>query len=714
MRQLALAILVALAGWTAAGVLAVPDTSAARRIGLLPTVWLPVAALAVLAMLLAWRRGPRRALAYAGVAGLCLLPWVPAVAPPAFLLWTGPLATLPWLGAAVAAVAVWSRGRWSSAWFTAPSHASRLAFLTALAVYACGYALVAHLHPGGDEPHYLIISHSLLEDGDLRIQNNHDNDDYAAFFPGRLAPDFLRRGTDGQIYSIHAPGLPALLLPAYAAFGMMGAVAFLIVLSALGTALLWRTAHDMTGDASAAWMAWAAVALSVPFVFHTFVIFPDAPASVLALVGVHAIVRAWLPGRGSPGLKYWVAVGAALAMLPWLHTRYSLLAGIIGLALASTLVWQRAAIAAAALLSIPVVSAAAWAGHFWIIYGTPSPSAPYGGYTQTAWANIVPGVTGLLIDGQFGLLATAPILAWAAVGLGKALFGRTEVVRVPGVRVVALTLLVICVGYVTVSGAYRMWWGGASAPARFAVPLVLSLGLPIAVAWTSARSRASRALMLAALSVSVWMTTVCLTGDGGRLAYNARDGVALWAAWASPAVDLALALPGVHRGSPIAALGQAGVWIAAAGLTWVVLVVARAPLARRCPHHGHRGASCVRRGRHGRGHGFMARHRRRTRTPLVAGPSARGLRSMAGRPRGRDGRRAEGPTRDRPPRSRGHRRRDQPSRDRSRSESRGSATRPGGSLCRGGHAPRACDSPAVHPGWSRANPCRDHRCSRPC
>ena len=56
----------------------------------------------------------------------------------------------------------------------------------------------AHLHPGGDEPHYLIISHSLLEDGDLRIQNNHDNDDYAAFFQGRLAPDFLRRGTDDR------------------------------------------------------------------------------------------------------------------------------------------------------------------------------------------------------------------------------------------------------------------------------------------------------------------------------------------------------------------------------------------------------------------------------------------------------------------------------------------------------------------------------------
>ena len=66
--------------------------------------------------------------------------------------------------------------------------------------------------PGGDEPHYLIITQSLLADGDLKIENNHSRRGLPAFFGGHLRPDFMKRGQDGEIYSIHAPGLSALLL----------------------------------------------------------------------------------------------------------------------------------------------------------------------------------------------------------------------------------------------------------------------------------------------------------------------------------------------------------------------------------------------------------------------------------------------------------------------------------------------------------------------
>jgi hypothetical protein len=58
--------------------------------------------------------------------------------------------------------------------------------------------------PGGDEPHYLVITQSLLRDGDLRIENNHTQGDYAEYFGGTLRPDFINRGQDGEIYSIHA------------------------------------------------------------------------------------------------------------------------------------------------------------------------------------------------------------------------------------------------------------------------------------------------------------------------------------------------------------------------------------------------------------------------------------------------------------------------------------------------------------------------------
>ena len=85
----------------------------------------------------------------------------------------------------------------------------------------------------GDEPHYLVLTHSLLADQDLRIENNHQNRDYWDFCPDDLPMHYLVRGRDGVVYSIHAPGLPALLLPAYALAGHWGALAMVGLMAAL-------------------------------------------------------------------------------------------------------------------------------------------------------------------------------------------------------------------------------------------------------------------------------------------------------------------------------------------------------------------------------------------------------------------------------------------------------------------------------------------------
>ncbi len=68
---------------------------------------------------------------------------------------------------------------------------ARLAvFGGSLALYLVLGALHARaIGPGGDEPHYLVIAHSLLTDGDLQIENNHVERDYQAFWAGhRFVP----------------------------------------------------------------------------------------------------------------------------------------------------------------------------------------------------------------------------------------------------------------------------------------------------------------------------------------------------------------------------------------------------------------------------------------------------------------------------------------------------------------------------------------------
>ena len=86
---------------------------------------------------------------------------------------------------------------------------------------------------------HLIVAQSLIQDHDLQVENNYQRGDQLAYYPAALTPDYLRRGVNGQIYSVHAPGLPFLIAPLFAMSGYIGVRIALLVVSAAATALAW-------------------------------------------------------------------------------------------------------------------------------------------------------------------------------------------------------------------------------------------------------------------------------------------------------------------------------------------------------------------------------------------------------------------------------------------------------------------------------------------
>lgn len=568
----------AIGAWLALGATAIaPGVIASSRIGVLPPWWvLGLLTAFFLALVFGWRV---RAWPLPGGL-LCGLPWVPGAVPASLLAWQGLLAAMVWAGILMAVVASGPLpfpSRWRG-WVGAPSRAPWLAAALAAATFGFAWGGSAAWLPGGDEPHYLIITQSLLADGDLRIENNHQQLDYLAYFPGELRPDYLRRGTDRQIYSIHAPGVSALVAPAFLLGGYRGAVLFLLVTCALGTALAWRLAWETTREAGAAWFGWAVLVTAIPIVAHAHTIYPDGVSGVLALVGVFAFVRAARPAR-------WplVAGGVALALLPWLHTRNVLIAAGLALAILAR-TWRcapRGALAArlGAFLVAPAVSAAAWFAFFRVIYGTFDPSAPYGGYTQTSWQNILRGVPGLLFDQQFGAFSTAPALIVAIVGTLILVFAprRPGDVppsnEVPPPRALAAMLAMTAVPYVLITASYHMWWGGTSAPARFLVPVLWLAALPAAVAWGYGRRAADRGVWLGLLVLSAVFTVAMSHGGLGLLTFTTRASYGPFQEWATRAVDLSMALPSVLRDGPLVATGQAALWGLALAGWWLALRV---------------------------------------------------------------------------------------------------------------------------------------------
>jgi hypothetical protein len=521
------------------------------RLALLPSAWLLPLSIALTLAVLRIARLSDPQLSPLFASGLLLLPWLPLPPAPALLMWTGPLTVGVWI-AAIGGVVLARMRRMRLSSFTDARRAPILAALLALVAYGGTACWLSPLQPGGDEPHYLIITQSLLSDGDLRIENNHRRGDYLEYFPRELKPDYLRRGQDGAIYSIHAPGLPAVLAPSFWLFGYPGAVIFLALVGALGSALTWRAGHRATGSVGAAWFGWASSVLTTPLLFVATEIFPDGLAATCVLIGMMPV----FDERAT--VRQWLSASLALAVLPWLHTRFVLIAVTIAVCLAL----RGRTLRQVACLAIPLLSGGAWLSYFFSIYGTINPSAPYGGYTQMGMVNLARGLPGLLFDQQFGLIVNAPVYAVVLVGL---------VAAVLRLRRWGWELLGVAVPYGMAVGMYYMWWGGHSVPARFLTPLTLVCGVAAARIWHGLRVPGARALAFAALGGSLLIAAALLVPDRGRLLFNVRDGVALWLEWANRLVDLPRGLPSLFLDSPGRAWFKVGIWAASFGASWLAL-----------------------------------------------------------------------------------------------------------------------------------------------
>jgi hypothetical protein len=499
------------------------------------------AAIAAAAAALLWLMPPRtahararRATAIAPLLGLFLcavpyLPWLPDRVP-VLLVLAGPC---KWV--VIAGVVLASGWRFAGAsrqaprWLVAPDR--RLVFAVSLVVYlAFGLRSLATIGVKGDEPHYLIISQSLLADGDLQIENNHRAREYRSFTREELPPDYMQRGQNGEIYSIHAPGLPALLLPAYALAGKYGALLMLCASGALAALAVFDLAAVVAGPAVAL-ITWAAVALTVPFVPYAWSIFPEMPGAAIV-----AWAAVWLASRRDVSRARWAMRGIVMALLPWLHTKFVIFQAALVMLLAWRLRRQRAS--ALALLAPVVVSGIAWFGFFYVVYGSPNPEAPYGTYARD-WVKVayVPrGLLGLLFDQKFGLLIYAPVYVLAPAGLWMAW-------RLQRWRWNTWALAAVAAAFAVSSARLYMWWGGWSAPARFLVPATPLLVPAVALAVDYARRTAGAWIVYVLLAASLAIALVSAALPGRLLLFSDAHGVSRLADEIQGSAPLTATLP---------------------------------------------------------------------------------------------------------------------------------------------------------------------------
>lgn len=170
----------------------------------------------------------------------------------------------------------------------------------------------------GDEPHYLMVTQSLVEDQDLSLKNNVENKTYMDFIPAELSPHMIIH--KGKHLSFHMPGLSFLLIPFYIIFKLTGNIISphlffrisISIINSLFPFVLYYLMRYLFPDKKITGV-WFLSILTVPLLFHSVHIFPELPAAILLAASFLFLFR----NEPRPGLA-----GFLFSLTIWFHVKY--------------------------------------------------------------------------------------------------------------------------------------------------------------------------------------------------------------------------------------------------------------------------------------------------------------------------------------------------------------------------------------------------------
>ena len=343
--------------------------------------------------------------------------------------------------------------------------------------------------PTGDEPHYLMVTHSIVNDGDLNLKNNYENRDYEKFYDRQLKPQGADYVKGDKIYSYH-PVIPSVITaPFYAAGGRAGVVVFVNFLCGLFLGMIFIFLNSVINNKGAA----AAGSIITGTTMPVFAFINNISTEIM--IGV-LILSAYMFLKG--GNRQYLKFAVVLAIMPWVHIRvmpvYASLAVLF-------FFYNRKNITSILVFGIvQLLSGAIFAGTNYMIYGAIVPSYANAGASSVEFLNpnITGGITAFFIDRQLGLFAYAPVYVFIFSGFFYLIKQKNKT---------AVESAVIFIPYLIFISSWYDWGSGSSSP-RYFVPVFYIISLTLAVFITLKKVKALKLLYTVLLSATLAITAV--------------------------------------------------------------------------------------------------------------------------------------------------------------------------------------------------------------
>ncbi len=382
-------------------------------------------------------------------------------------------------------------------------------------VHGSWHAPAHRIH--GDEPHYLLMAHSLVNDGDLNLHNQYINKDYSAFYSGVLEPKPSDYIAPNEIYSRGLGAVfPVFLAPFYAIGGFRAVQTFMIFCAALLITQLYLLVLSSGLQAKHAFLSAALVASCSPVLNYSSLIYPDIMAALLIVLGLRALQIPHISkaGRSVPTYVFLIStiliftkfryfVPVLLLMIPVFIREIKRLRSSIALVLSISLFGALYAVADRWLLSGDLFSNR---------FGDIDRIIRYLPSLQSI--RVIPG---LLLDQESGLLIHAPLyfLAIAGIRLYNGNRNSTYWFAVWGVPFTMLSLL-----------GHFAWHSLPTPPLRYLLPVLPPTAIFIAAAIENWRQRSRLFRLVAGISISVSWIHVWMLSLKPEWQINLADGTA--------------------------------------------------------------------------------------------------------------------------------------------------------------------------------------------
>ncbi len=177
----------------------------------------------------------------------------------------------------------------------------------------------------GDEPHYLIMTQSVANDGDFNLDNNYELESHKEFYNAPIGKHYIN--IHGKNYSWHQFGLPIIMAPLYKLFGYKGVLWGMIWISCLGLVSVYNICKSFT-DPKSAFASTFLLGLTVPVgIYLSSQFFPETIAFSLFAFLISIVLR--------PDFKYsklyFISILTISIILSLMHVKFTLLTFGVGL-----------------------------------------------------------------------------------------------------------------------------------------------------------------------------------------------------------------------------------------------------------------------------------------------------------------------------------------------------------------------------------------------